>query len=115
MNTIIKATNFALVPSVEEAIIKKLIPLKKFLPPGTEPLELRVEVALDTKHHQKGAIYRAEANFRAHSDIIRAEAFGKDIFAAMASVKKILAREIKQYKCRQATQQRKGMEKNKRK
>ncbi len=105
MNITIKATNFDLVPSVENAVLKKLGAVEKFIPKNTQPVELRVEIALDTRHHRKGSIYRAEANLSIHGDLMRVEAVGKNPFSAIIAVKEKLAEEVKQYKNKQASRE----------
>lgn len=101
MNIIIKATNFTLTPAIEEEISEKLGSIEKYIPANTEPLELRVEVALTTKHHQKGDIFRAEANLRIHDDIIRVESDKEELIMAITDVKDELQESIKRYKGKQ--------------
>lgn len=98
MKILIKATNFDLTPSIESQIHEKLGSIEKFIPEGTEPLEMRVEVGLTSTKHTSGDIFRAEANLRIHSDILRSEAVGKDIFMAINEVKDQLQRIVKRYK-----------------
>ena len=96
MKILIKATNFDLTPNIESQINEKLGSIAKFIPEGTEPLEMRVEVGLTS--HGSGDSFRAEANLRIHSDILRSEATGKDVFMAINEVKDQLQRIVKRYK-----------------
>ncbi|HNZ83788.1 MAG TPA: ribosome-associated translation inhibitor RaiA [Candidatus Pacearchaeota archaeon] len=98
MKIIIKATNFDLTPSIEGAVQEKLGALEKFIPKGTEPIEMRVEVGLPSFKHQSGEIFRTEANLRIHADILRTEAYGEDLFASINQVKDNMQRLIERYK-----------------
>lgn len=100
MKIIIKATNFTLTPSVQGAVEEKLGSIAKFIPKETLPLELRVEVALISHKHTSGDIFRTEANLRIHSNVLRTEAQGKDIFEAINQAKDNLQRLVEKYKGR---------------
>lgn len=98
MNIIIKSTNFDLTPSIREQVEEKLGAVKKFIPDNTEPVELRVEVGLTSKHHTKGEIYRAEANLRIHDDILRSESTKEDLLSAIIEARQEMERLITRYK-----------------
>jgi len=102
MKIIIKATNLELTPTIEEYIHQKINGLDKFLgnmDRGT--IEARVEVGRTTKHHQKGYIFRAEANLRLSGQLLRVEAEELELRTALDRVKDGLQREIKKYRGRQ--------------
>ncbi len=98
MKIIIKATNFDLTPSIQGAIEEKLGSISKFIPKNTQPLEMRVEVGLPSHKHHSGEIFRTEVNLRIHSDILRAEAYGEDLFASINQAKDNLQRLVEKYK-----------------
>ncbi len=102
MNIIIKATGFELTPPIQEAAEKKLSSIAKFIPPGTEPVELRLEIGLTSKHHAKGDIFRAEANLLIHNDLLRVESCKEDLMMAITDAKDELQEQIRKYKGKQA-------------
>lgn len=57
MNIIIKATNFDLIPSLQDYIEKRLGTLEKFL--GGQA-QVSVEIGKTTLHHKNGDIFKAE-------------------------------------------------------
>lgn len=102
MKIIIKATGFELTPSIQEGVENKLSSLSKFIPPNTEPVELRVEVGMTGKHHVKGDIFRAELNLLIHSDLLRVESCKEDLMMAIVDAKDELQEQIRKYKGKQA-------------
>lgn len=57
MNIIIKATNFELIPSLQDYIEKRLSTLEKII--GAQS-QISVEVGKTTNHHKNGDIFKAE-------------------------------------------------------
>jgi ribosomal subunit interface protein len=98
MKVTIKATNLILTPEIKKAIEEKIATLDKFISGADASIEAFVEVALETRHHQKGEIYCAEADIRIPGRIIRSEAKEKNIFKAINTVKDELQRLLKKYK-----------------
>lgn len=87
----IKATNLDLTPAMTEYINEKIGSLDKFVQKlerrGGEVLA-RVEIARTTKHHEKGAVYRAEINIDLSSkNLARAEHEDWDIRVAVTEAK----------------------------
>ncbi|MFH1780463.1 MAG: ribosome-associated translation inhibitor RaiA [Candidatus Nealsonbacteria bacterium] len=101
MKTTIKATDIALTPEIRKTIGEKIGVLDKLILDIKTPLEAYVEVALETRHHQKGKIYYAEANIKILGEVIRAEAREENIFKAIGAVKEKLQKLLIKYKKKQ--------------
>ncbi len=65
---------------------------------GKPRVEVWVEIGRTTRHHQKGDIFRAEAQMRFPGKSIRAESERDDLKLAITEVKDELQRELKKYK-----------------
>lgn len=98
MKVTIKATNLDLTPEVKKAIEEKIAVLDKFLSYTDPSVEAFIEVAAETRHHQKGNIYYAEATIKVPGEIIRAEAREENIYKAINTVKDELQVNLKKYK-----------------
>jgi ribosomal subunit interface protein len=96
----IKATNLDLTPALRVYIDEKIGVLAKFLKRWDMEggVEVWVEVARTTRHHQKGPVFRAEADIRLPGKILRAEDAALDIRVAIDRVRDKLKREIEKYK-----------------
>ncbi len=108
MKTTIKATNLKLTSEIRKVIDEKISDLNKFIPTIKTPIEARVEVALETRHHQKGEIYYAEANIEILGEVIRAEAKKDNILKAIAAVGEELQELLNKYKKKQITKREKA-------
>jgi len=95
MNINIKATRMELTPAIETAVIEKIGGLEKYF---DNIIGCEVEVGKTTNHHQKGDIFRAEANLEVPKKIIRAEAETDDLYKSLTEVKDKLKVEIIKYK-----------------
>lgn len=100
MRVLLKTTNFELTPALEELAQTKLVqPVQKLLvkPDQKADVLLEIELAKTTKHHQKGLIWRAEAqlNLPGLKSLLRAEAVAESLRAAVDEVKDELLKEIK--------------------
>jgi len=98
MKLSIKATNLELTPEIKKAIEEKIATLDKFTSHIKAPVEVFVEVALETRHHKKGKIFYAEANIQVPGKIIRAEAEEEGIYQAINRIKDELHRLLKEYR-----------------
>ena len=102
MKILIKATNTELSPSIEEYIYKKIGKINKLLKKvNPELVKARVEVERMIKHHKKGDIFRAEINLGLPGQLLRSEAKGLTLTAAIDKVKDYIAREVKKYRNKQ--------------
>jgi ribosomal subunit interface protein len=100
MNINLKASGFELTPAIRDNVSKKLQSVQKLLSKfdsGSE-VKLDFEVAKTTRHHQKGDVFRAEANLLLPKKLIRAEAVEEELSAAIDKVKGILLEAVKKYK-----------------
>lgn len=104
----IKGTNVTLTDSIVDTIEKKLLSLSKFTEKMEPMAELRVEVGKTTRHHKKGMVWRAEANFMVPGTLLRAEVEGEALYASIDELREELERQIKHYKERTQTRVRKG-------
>jgi len=108
MKVTIKATNLKLTPEIKKAIEEKITPLDRFIPDINMPLEAFIEVALETRHHQKGDIYYAEANIKMPGKLLRSEAKEENIYKAINTVKDELQMLLKKYTKKQITKRKKS-------
>ena len=108
---IIKATNLELNQDLRDYIEEKIGGLEKFakvfqsenyyngfFAKGKPRVEVWVEIEKTTRHHQKGDIFRAEAQMRFPGKSLRAESKRDDLKLAITEIKDELQRELKQYK-----------------
>lgn len=93
----IKATNIELTPRIKDYVQEKMDMLERYLG-DIKIIQADFEVALTTRHHVKGEIYRAEANIELPHELLRVEKTEKDLFKAIDKVKDHLKISIKKYK-----------------
>jgi len=98
MKTSILSKNIDLTPEIKKYIENKMNDLNKVTEKMGDSLQIFFEIAIETKHHQKGAIYYAEANIEVPGKIIRAEAKEENIYTAINKVKDELERSLEKYK-----------------
>src|SRR3989338_9987393 len=92
----IKATGFELTPALKQLIEKKFNSLEKFLAKWetNRELLLRVEIAKNTKHHNKGMVWYAEANLDLPQKVLRIEEVNEEMQAAIDKLKDRLKNEL---------------------
>ena len=100
MNIIIKGTNLELTEAIKNYANLKIFSVEKFYP-GI--ISIKIELERTTRHHQKGALWRAEANAIVPRRLIRAEATDKDLYAAIDAVKDELKREFRAIRAKTRT------------
>ena len=93
----IKSTKIELTPEIKDYIQKKMDMLEKYLG-EIKVISAHFEAEKTTRHHQKGEIYRAEANLDLPGELLRVEKTEKELFKAIDKVKDHLAEAIKKYK-----------------
>ena len=111
MKIVIKTTGLKLNRALRNYIQEKIGSLERFanvfqnekyydgfFGKGKPRAEVWVEIGRTTLHHQKGLVFRAEAQMRLAGKSLRAEATGKDLKLAIVEVKDKLQRQLKQYK-----------------
>lgn len=95
MRLTIKGTDYKLTDDVQTYIERRLGGLEKFLPKiDPDSVLCRVEIGRTTKHHQKGPVFRAEANLDILGQVWRSEGESDDVYAAIDEVHEELMREI---------------------
>ena len=73
INFHIKTTNIDLTPDVSSQVYEKLSVLDKYLPvSGDKEILAEVDLALVSKHHKKGDVYKGEINVSADGEFYRA-------------------------------------------
>lgn len=82
----IKANKMELTPAIKDYIQEKVDMLEKYLG-QIQVINADFEVALDSNHHQKGDIYRAEFNLEIPHDLLRVEKTEEDLYKAIDKVK----------------------------
>lgn len=100
----IKATNLDLTSALKEYIEEKIGALAKFVKRWDLEgvVEIWLEVGRTTKHHNKGDVFRAEADVRLPGKILRAEEADSDVRVAVDRVRDKLKKEIEKYKAKKA-------------
>ena len=85
-------------PDVEEHITSKMYAIERFLQ-AIEGEEILVEVEVEkSTHHQKGDVYRSEANLSFKGNLYRAEAVDSDVRSSLDSVQAQLEKQIRRSK-----------------
>ena len=103
MKISIKGTNLDLSESIKEYVEEKVGHLDKFI----DPMETKVELERDKKH-RTGLVFRAEVMMVVGGKIIRADANGEDIYAAVDLVIPKLKEQISKFKDKRSTLQKRG-------
>lgn len=120
MKILIRTKNLELTEPLKSFIEEKIGSLKKFVDVLKKEedrktlAEVFVEVEKETKHHNKGEVFRSEATILLPGKKIMAQSVGDDLFLTIVEIKDKLQQEIKKYKVKKIDknrrQQRKGKE-----
>lgn len=95
----IRGLHIELTPSITAHVEDKISSLESHLDPKhAELAEARVEVGKETKHHQKGSVFYAEANIKMGKTFFRATARHEDLYAAINEVRGELERQLHKLK-----------------
>lgn len=109
MTVSLKGTGLEITQSIRRYLDEKIIKLvEKLIKKGDEFVKLDLEVGRQTFHHRHGKIFRAEANLSVGSRVLYADAVGEDIYEAIDLLEEELEREIKKFKNKKITLERKG-------
>lgn len=98
MNISIKATHLNLTPSIKKYVEEKVGNLAKFI----VAQEAKVEIDRD-QHHRTGDVFRAEIMLVVGGKLMRADAEGEDIYAAVDLVMPKLKEQISKFKDKRTT------------
>jgi len=108
MKIIIKTKNIEPTDSLRDFINEKFIILKKFTDIlkreeglGKTLAEVFVEVEKETKHHNKGEIFLAEASLKLPGKNLMASARADDLLNAITKARNELKSEINKYKSKE--------------
>ena len=116
MQLIIRTRNLELDERLENYIRHKFGTVEKFVDTchnreewiGLKPdCEVFVEVEKETKHHQKGLVFRAEAYMRLMGKVLRADVRAEDAISAVDILKDEFLGEVKRHKPRKTDLERK--------
>lgn len=97
MNINIKATKIKLTPAIKDYVLEKMDMLDKYLG-DIKVIKADFEVELTTHHHNKGEIFRAEANLKLSEGFIRVDKTEKNLYKAIDKVKDHLKEIIIEHK-----------------
>lgn len=98
MKVTIKTTNVALTVAIDRYIRASIEKLDKIVHTMGASCEAWVEIGKTTLHHRKGPVWRAELVVRIPRKVVRSEATGKDLYAAINEAKKELYRELVKFR-----------------
>jgi ribosomal subunit interface protein len=97
MEIIIKGTKIKITPKIKEYIEERIKSTEKYIKTNL-PIIVKFEVEKVTEHHNKGNVFRAEANIHLKNKFLRAEATREDIYLAINEVRDRLKEEFRKYK-----------------
>ncbi len=98
MHINISSSNLELTPTVKEYAEQKLQTLEKFLKKVDDAaIAFDVKLSRTTFHHQKGDVFRAEANIALPGKAVYQFAENWDIRVAIDQLKDLLQRDVKKY------------------
>ena len=104
MKIIFKKRDFAITPSIESYVDKKMETLEKFFKSfGEEKRVIEIELGRVTARHKTGDVFRAEINLDLGGKMFRAESEQTDIFSAIDEMRDDLEQEIKKFKEKKGT------------
>jgi len=120
MKIIIRTKNLELTESLKSFIEEKIGSLKKFIDVfkreedpsanlGRDKktlAEIFFEIEKETKHHNKGQVFRSEARILLPGKKIMAQSAGDDLLLTIVEIKDKLQQEIKKYKEKAITKNR---------
>lgn len=117
MKIAIKATNITLTDSLKDHVNKKFLAVDRIIK-GLETkgeVLLKIELALTTKHHNKGSVYYVECTLDLPGNVIRIEQNDEDMHSAIDKAQGRLKAEAEQFKKRINTKDRKEIDRLKNK
>jgi putative sigma-54 modulation protein len=112
MKIAIRATNMSLTDSLRDHVTQKFMAIDRIIK-GLETkgeLFLKIELALTTKHHNKGDVYYVECMLDLPGNVIRIEQYDEDMHAAIDKAQNRLKVEAEQFKRKISTKDRKEIE-----
>ncbi|MEK7658880.1 MAG: ribosome-associated translation inhibitor RaiA [Patescibacteria group bacterium] len=119
MKIIIRTKNIELTKSFKNFIEEKIGSLKKFIDILKKEenkntlAEVFFETQKESKHHNKGQVFRSEAMILLPGKKIVAQSAGDDLLLTVVEIKDKLQQEIKKYKLKKIESPRREQRKNK--
>ena len=108
MRVNIKTKDLDLAPESKKYVLEKMLSLKKYLG-QIKALNCDVEVGLSAGSHNKGKIYRCEANLLLPGKLLRVEKTEKELKKAVEKVRDHMQRSIKRYKEKMIAKERQSL------
>jgi ribosomal subunit interface protein len=107
----IKTTDFEMTKEVSSYLSDKLIMIEKFVDKNDKSIKCDVEIGKTTNRHQSGEIFRTEINISIGKQVLRSEAVGESMNAAIDEAKDEIIKRLSRKKSKHFTLIRKGGEK----
>ena len=111
MRVSIKTTDLELTSNISRHLEKTIKSLDRFVKNMNEVVWVSVEIGRTSRHHKSGKIYRAEIQVHLPGKLMRSEAVSNTIFQAINEVRGDLRRELKQYRGKKTSVQKRGFRK----
>lgn len=111
MKLVVKGVNLSITPSLRRYADEKLVrPVEKLLGrhKAYPAAALELELKHGTRHHKKGRVWEAVANFQLPAKHFWHRAFGEDIRTAIDELENVLKRELTKYKERSRSRELRG-------
>ncbi len=102
MKKTIKTKDIRVTKKIEDFLNEKVDSLEKFINTKDEK-EIVIELEKETRHHEKGPIYKAGMYIHIPGKTLYAEYLSEDINLSILEAKEELQREIKKYKNRKVS------------
>ena len=103
--------NLEITPAIRDFVEEKIGSLSRFLPGSADDLiEARVEIGRPSHHHRTGFVFYAEANLKVGKKLFRAVEEHIDLRAAIDRVRDELETQIKKFKEKTNSSQRRVKE-----
>lgn len=97
MKTKIKATNIKFTSYLEKLVKGKMSDIAKLLR-GDKVIIAEIEIGLNSKHHQKGDIYRSEIQIEIPGKLFRAVSEKEDFRSSLTDAKDEIEKQIRRHK-----------------
>ena len=110
----VKTTDLELTSNISRHIEKTIKSLDRFVKNMDAVVWASIEISRTSRHHKSGKIYRAEIQIHLPGKLMRSEAISNTIFRAINETRGDLQRELKQYRGKKISIQKRGFRKLKR-
>jgi ribosomal subunit interface protein len=107
MNLHLEVKGFDLTQAIENYLNKKLKNIRKFTKRARGKHEIWIELSKTTKHHKKGSYFQAKIDIEMKNRTIHAQERGESIYEAIDKMEADINRELKHYKDKYITKERK--------